>query len=51
MQPRPCVCGHDIREHEDHHFDIHECTHNGCECQQFRDADEDRRNDINGEAQ
>lgn len=35
---RPCVCGHDIWEHEDYDFDIHECNHDGCGCKQFLDA-------------
>jgi hypothetical protein len=37
---RICVCGHDIWEHEDYDFDIRECNHSGCECKQFKDADD-----------
>lgn len=35
-----CVCGHNIHDHEDSDFDIHECNANNCNCQQFLDADE-----------
>lgn len=48
-EERLCVCGHDIWEHEDYDLDIHECNHTGCDCQQFKDADEGS-DDISSEA-
>lgn len=41
---RMCICGHAIWEHEDYDFDIHECNHDGCDCEQFRDAESDAAN-------
>lgn len=39
---RLCTCGHNIWDHEDAEGGTHECTHRGCDCPQFKDADDDR---------
>ena len=37
MEEKLCVCGHNVTDHEDHDFYIHEC--NACDCPQFLDVD------------
>lgn len=38
---RLCVCGHSMWDHEDADGGTHECNVSGCNCQQFKDADDD----------